>query len=499
MTASRSRRARLFDWLYRIRTRLLLVNVLIVAVPLVGLGFARLYEREMLRALEDDMVHQGQVLRAALLADPTGLRLSERQALLVTAARETRARIRLLGPDLRVWADSHADGPPEGPERPPPRLLPGEAPSARVATEPPGPVDLTDRRELVLARRGQYGAATRVWERGRRVYLFSALPIEQGGQVTGIVYLTRSTYPVLAALYRLRTSLLQVLAAAVAATAVLTLLFAATISRPLTRLTRIARRIAAGDRTDANVWGALALRRRDEIGDLARAFDQMARELDERARYVAELAANISHEFKSPLTSLRGAAELLLDGAADDPRARTRFLENMLADAHRLDRLVTRLLELSRVEADLAPVEVLDLEALTREAARQAPGAAPVRVTWAAGATLVPGRRAHLAALLANLVDNAQQHAARDTEVSVHVADVSGGLRLDVTNQGPPISAANLPRVWDRFFTTRAGQGGTGLGLPIVRAVAEAHGGTVAVTSGDGATTFSVQLPAARA
>jgi two-component system sensor histidine kinase ChvG len=274
---------------------------------------------------------------------------------------------------------------------------------------------------------------------------------------------------------------------------VLSLFLAATISRPLTKLTRIAQAIAGGDRR-----ARLSLERRDEIGQLARAFDTMARKLDERARYVAELSANISHEFKSPLTGIRGATELLLEGAAEDPAARARFLENILQDAHRLDRLVTRLLELSRVESDAGPAEVFDYEALVREVAAQAQGPAEVVVEYAARTMHLFGRRAHVGSALANLVENAQVHARPDTPVTVRVADQGGGrVRTTVHDDGPAISEANLGRIWDRFFTTRAAAGGTGLGLPIVRSVVQAHGGSVDVTSSEAAgTTFGFELPA---
>src|SRR5205085_8729977 len=127
----------------------------------------------------------------------------------------------------------------------------------------------------------------------------------------------RSTLPVLAAMHRLRHTLWRVLIGAFAATAVLTLFLAATIARPLGRLTDAAQRIAAGARVEP-----LRLDRRDEIGRLARPVDTMARQLDGRAHEAAEIAANLSHEFKSALTSIRGASELPLDGAAHEPDAR---------------------------------------------------------------------------------------------------------------------------------------------------------------------------------
>src|SRR6185295_1081676 len=104
--------------------------------------------------------------------------------------------------------------------------------------------------------------------------------------------------------------------------------------------------------------------RRDEIGQLARAVEGMTDELERRAHDARTLAADLGHEFKTPLTGIRGAAELLREGAADDPEARDRFLAMILADAARLDRLVSRLMELARVEDDRGTVLPVDLAAL---------------------------------------------------------------------------------------------------------------------------------------
>lgn len=490
----------LYHWLLRqlfcIRTRLLLINLLIAAVPLLGVSFARFYEREMLRSLEHDMINQAEVLRQVLARDPRGVNHEDLGKSLAEAAKETRTRIRVLGPKGELWADSHAEGPPEGPEQPAPSWVPRRSAERTVdETAPPEPIDVSGRSEVRTALQGGYGATTRFWENRDRLYLFSALPIMRDGKVAGVVYVTRSTNPVRAAMYRLRSSLFMVLLAAVLVTAVLSVFLASTISRPLTHLTRVADRIARGDRSQR-----LKLVRRDEIGQLARAFDAMTHKLDERARYIGQLAANISHEFKSPLTSIRGAAELLEDGAADDPDARARFLGNILADANRLDRLVTRLLELSRFEADPVPSEMIDYEALVREASERSPGSAPVRVKYRASRTQILGKRAHLASALGNLIDNAQQHVRDGAEIEVRVTDApGGGIRTAVHNEGPAISEANQQRIWDRFFTTRADRGGTGLGLPIVATVVEAHGGSVSVQStAEHGTTFSFDLPVPR-
>jgi two-component system sensor histidine kinase ChvG len=211
---------------------------------------------------------------------------------------------------------------------------------------------------------------------------------------------------------------------------------------------------------------------------------------------VAELAANLSHEFKSPLTSIRGAAELLSEGAADDPDARRLFLQNIHADAARLDRLITRLLELSRTEADTTPVESVPLRDLLAAVIAECRGAAPVDLDFGSRVQTIPGRPALLAAMVRNLVHNAQRHAEPASRVTIRVHDEGRTVRLAVHNFGEPIREANLARVWDRFFTTCGDAGGTGLGLPIVASIARAHGGSVCVESDrDSGTTFVVSLP----
>lgn len=485
--------------LARIRYRLLLVNVIVVAVPLVGVAFARLHEQQLLAALERDMIHQAELVRALIVAEPGGPRLAARGPALAAAARDTRTRIRLLDARGQVVADSHAGGPPEGAEPAVPHLYGGDRPSHAPAV--PEALDVAGRREVRAALAGRYGAATRLWGTQERVYLFAALPIVDArpgaaARVIGVVYVTRSTQAVKRQLLRLRLWLFDVLALAVTITTVLSLFLAATIARPLGRLTRAAVRLADGDR-DAR----LALDRADEIGELSRAIERMAAELDRRAREQRALAADISHELKTPLTGIRGAAELLRDGAADEPAARERFLAMILDDAARLDRLVVRLLELARLESDDAPCARVDVGATTAAALTRLAQRTGVAVQADLPAVRADAwvRPAALDAALDNLLANAAQHAAPGTPVTATVALVGRArrIRIAIHNHGAAISPAVQARIWDRFFTTRGDAGGSGLGLAIVRAAAVAHGGAVGVDSDPArGTTFWIELPA---
>jgi two-component system sensor histidine kinase ChvG len=455
-----------------IRYRLLLINVIVAVVPLVGIVFARMHERQLLAALEADLIHQAQLVGA----------LQPRGAPLATVARETRTRIRILDAHGAVVADSHG-GPAE-------------------------PTPVTSRPEIQRALGGRYGAATRRWGRAAatrdpagyraggmdQVYLFVAVPIVDGGAVTGVVYVTRSTREVKRQLYHLRAWMFRVLLATIAITALITLVLATTIARPLRQLIRRAERVAARAPAPPDPADDRLAARHDELGQLARALDVMTAELERRARDARSLAADLSHEFKTPLAGLRGAAELLRDGAADDPVARDRFLAMIEADAARLDRLVSRLLELARVDDDRGPPRPVDLAALAADAAAR-PWPARIEVA-AAGPLVAAGRAAALGSALDNLIANACQHAAPATAVAVAIAPRGEALRITVANHGPPLSAAARSRVWDRFYSTRVAAGGSGLGLAIVRSVALAHGGGYGVACADGVTSFWFEIRA---
>ena len=480
----------------RIRVRLLVVNLVVVLVPIAGLGLGRLVERQLLGALQRDMTNQAVLLVSLLEQDlkrQVALGAPHQQLALERAARRTRTRIRIIERDRGVVADSHAHGPPEGREPEPPWLVrAGDVvSSSRLAPrDPPAP---PQRKEVLDALAGHPSAHTRMALDPPAVFLFVAEPVRRLGRVVGVVYVVRSTTPVLQQLHRIRRGLLTLLLAALAFTALSTLALAWTISRPLGRLSAAATRIAAGERNVTVPLGGGG-----EITELGSSLQVMTERLDARLRYISEFAADVAHEFKSPLTSIRGAAELLLEGAADDPEARQRFLRNIELDVARLDRLVSRLLELSRIEASAGAPTLLSLRELVARAVERAqtPDETLVLENTAPG-VVVWGRAADLDAALHNLFDNALRFSPDGARVVVRVVrSAEARVAITVSDCGPGIDPANLPRVFDRFFTTEAARDGTGLGLAIVKSVILAHGGQVAAesTPGEGAT-FRLDLP----
>ncbi len=479
--------------------RLLAVNLSVVLIPAAGLEFARIYERQLLDGLERDMRNQATLTRVFLedaSKDGNTWNVPELEALLARAATSTRTRIRVVTQAAGVLVDSHRNGPPEGHEPKPPLLgrsargLRGPALPGPDA-EPPTPI--LERPEVVSALGGALGTRTRIAEDPPAVFLFLAEPIRQHGVVTGAVYLTRSTTPVLLELYRIRRGLVVVLGLAVAVSALLTLGLAWTISRPLERLARAARRIAEGDTAVELPGGG------GEIGELSRAFLDMTKKLEARQRYISEFAADVAHEFKSPLTSIRGAAELLSEGAADDPEARRRFLENISLDAKRLDRLVSRLLELSRIDASDAPPIALALEPLVRRVVDRLKPTSPALVLrYESSIPLILGRELDLETMLLNVLDNAIRvsPAASPIEVQVSGRAHDKEVLISIRDHGPGIAAEHIPKIFERFFSTELEGEGTGLGLAIVDSVVRAHGGSVRVESALGqGTKFVICLP----
>lgn len=264
-----------------------------------------------------------------------------------------------------------------------------------------------------------------------------------------------------------------------------------TIARPIEDLTRFAERVSRGDRRAPPPPG-----HGREVTRLNRALDSMRRELQGRP-FVETFAADLSHELKNPVAAIRASAEVLHDGALEEPEEAERFLGRILEGTSRIEALLGDLLSLARLEA--RGVEEADVVDLGREAevvlgdARERGVPLSLDVD---GAVNVRGDRAWLSRAIENLVDNARVHGG-DGAIRVAVFRRHGEVCCTVTNPGK-VAKGVKDRIFRRFVTTRADRGGTGLGLAIVRAIAEAHGGQAeCVALGPPEVSFQISLPAA--
>lgn len=320
--------------------------------------------------------------------------------------------------------------------------------------------------------------------------VFVAQPVFNDGQLIGAIWLSRTAESGLEFLVKQRRGLFYGSLLLMASVLSLSALFAGLIIRPLQRMARAAAALSRGESRPP----LSSIPAPKEVHALGAAFDVLTARLQERARYVSEFAAHVSHELKTPLTSIRGALELLLDsGATMEEDQRRRFLNNMDAAAARTERLVERLLLLARFEnPGERPATEVVLVGEWVERNRSRWGETVQFDGTAEGRALVrPGLE--LDAVLGNLIDNALRYR-RVAPVRVHVAAEAEWLHLTVSDDGPGISESNQTRLFVRFFTTERDRGGTGLGLAIVKAIAEGHHGRAEVQSGPEGTTVGVRM-----
>ena len=265
--------------------------------------------------------------------------------------------------------------------------------------------------------------------------------------------------------------------AAVLVALAVTQLLARGMTSPLREMTAAARRMARGE------YGQrVTATSRDEVGELARAFNTMAADLgavDARRR---ELIATVSHELRTPVSALHAVLENLADGvSAADPAT----LRSALAQVDRLGRLVTDLLDLSRVDAGVTPLhpEPLEVEPFLCSVIEEARlTGRPVRYQVACEPGLVlTADRARLHQLLANLLDNAARHSPPGGTVTVRAAPDDAGVVLEVVDQGRGIPPEERAAVFERFTTGDHATEGTGLGLAVARWVTDLHGGVIEV------------------
>jgi len=234
-----------------------------------------------------------------------------------------------------------------------------------------------------------------------------------------------------------------------------------------------------------------------EVGDLAKAFNDLLEALEERREATRAYMGDIAHEVKNPVAAIKSAAERLESGDLD--RERTDRIARVLSESsERLDQLVTRFLELARAEAGLpderrGSIQLDELVERLVESYRDDERYAEIAFELEGEPVEIEASPTHLETAVRNLLENGASFA--ESTVSAELRAEEGAV-LEVRDDGPGIDPENLPHVFDRFFSRRPGNEGTGLGLAMTRAVVEAHEGRIEVDSSPGeGTTFTIHLP----
>lgn len=519
--------------------RILAVNVLALALLAGGFLYLGKYQASLIGQQIESLKTQGEVFAAALGEGAVLDSVDEGEILLPDLARQmmrrlvepTRTRARLFDIQGEIIADSRIlRGPGDAVQvhqlEPPERegailraadqiydwivnLLPRHI-SYPVYHESASP-RAEDYPEVARALRGETGSAIRS-DPGSGGLVFSvAIPIQRYKQVLGAVMLSTGSAEIEEELRTVRLELLRIFGVALLVTVLLSFYLGGTIVRPIRRLAAAAER-ARGRRARVEIPDFV--RRGDEIGDLSRSLREMTDALWQRMSAIESFAADVAHEIKNPLSSLRSAVEtaVRIEGAANQRR----LMEIILNDVERLDRLITDISDASRLDAELGRVDLepVDIAAMlsalvdVHEATRT--DGSPhlvLAISETDRELIVPGIETRLSQVFRNVIGNAVSFSPPTAEIRLTARHDGRAVLVTVEDEGPGIPDEKLTAIFDRFYTERplGEQFGThsGLGLSISKQIVEAHRGIIWAENRKDAddktlgARFSVRLPAA--
>lgn len=350
-----------------------------------------------------------------------------------------------------------------------------------------GPANGTGYNEVALALDGQKGSMVRINDRGE-VIVSVAVPVQRFRAVRGVLMLSTQGDDIDQMVTAERLAILKVFAIAASVMIVLSILFASTIAGPVRRLADGAERVRHRIRSRIEIPDFT--KRRDEIGHLSGALRDMTDALYNRIEGIERFAADVAHELKNPLTSLRSAVETMPLAKTED--SRKRLLAVIVHDVKRLDRLISDISDASRLDAelqrnDMAPVNLRRLLTTLVAVANEVDHGDGVKVAVSftgspRDAFSVPGHDSRLGQVVSNLIDNARSFSPQGGTVLVRCARAGNGVEIIVDDEGPGVPPDALTKIFERFYTDRPHQGfgqNSGLGLSISKQIMDAHGGRI--------------------
>jgi two-component system sensor histidine kinase ChvG len=457
---------------HSVRTLIYIAALTLVILPLGFVFVAYVYEQSLVREQRSRLA----AIAAEIVAGKP----------IAALARRERIEARILDQSGAIELDSETEE----------RTLPSGLDGEHLADLERAFGPLASRDEVQRALTGETAFVSRTSPSTRTILLALAVPRPGGG----VIYLEKGSHQGMRQLIVMRSELLKLTAYQLLFAVVFAALLGRWLASPLARLARAARRyptVALADRR--------LLDRRDEIGDLARAFTSLARDLEERRRQAAELGADVAHEFKNPLATIAASAELIATTRQDTPEKRALVASHIGEAVERLRRSIDSLLSLLRLEVSLADEqrERIDyrafLETLLDEYRRDPRWSAVTLGTDVAedarSIVVIPTRWAEL---MRNLVDNALIQPSDRREVAITIVRAGDCVITRVRDFGPGVSPGNRENIFRRFYSQRPAGAlpGTGLGLSIVQSIAAAHGGTVKLEPPiDQGACFVVTLP----
>jgi two-component system sensor histidine kinase ChvG len=517
--------------------RIVAVNVLPLALLAVGFLYLGKFEASLIGQQTESLHTQGEIFAAALSEGAVLDSADEGEVLLPDLARQmlrrlvepTHTRARLFNTTGKLIADSRL-------MRGPGEAVPvSELPAAErkgllvrladgvydriaglVPSRHPHPAyregkTAQDYPEALQAMRGESGAAVRSDLETGGLVISVAVPLQRYKQVLGAVLVSTSNREIDEELRTVRLELLRIFGVTLLVTVLLSLYLASTIARPIRRLATAAQR-ARGRGARIEIPDVTS--RDDEIGELAGSLREMTDALWRRMSAIESFAADVAHEIKNPLSSLRSAVETA--ARIDDPEKQRRLMAIIQDDVERLDRLITDISAASRLDAELSRLEMAptDIGAMLRtlvdmRETTRAAGSPRIVLDLPADPSgrirplVVSGIESRLSQIFLNVIANAVSFSPPGGEIRIRAARDGRAVLVAVEDQGPGIPSDKLTAIFDRFYSERpAGEKfGThsGLGLSISKQIVEAHRGRIWAenrTDGVGGARFLIRLPA---
>lgn len=326
--------------------------------------------------------------------------------------------------------------------------------------------------------------------RGTGIRVFTAFPIIDQGRVYGVVYLSRTPQNILKHLDGIKGRVFFIALLLLGVTSLIVLFISSRLSRPIRELIDQTKKVTRGEVETIN---AIQQPGTYELAELSNSFAEMSQIVHERTQYIEQFAAHVSHEFKTPLTSIQGTLELLQDHLDEMPlEQRQHFLDNLQQDTKRLENLVTRLLQQARADALQASTDACNiLQVLNQLQAIYKAKQLKLILDDSLDENISVSAEA-LTLVFVNLFDNSLQHNANKVLIKLSHSDEQ--LQLSIHDNGTGISPANRSRIFTPFFTTRRDTGGTGLGLGIIESTLKAWNSAIVLKSSEHGAHFIIEF-----
>lgn len=517
-------------WRPKLSYILLIVNLTVLILPIGGIYFFRFYENELVRQTESELISQASLIAALyksqlknILDDdiPYGIKpkitsiknndyyqpipaLLDLHNAEILPAETPELSTKFLADKIAITIGKNIDEIIKEAHRTTLASVRVTDYKGIVVASTRGDIGLNfiNITEIKKALEGNYNSSIR-WRisneqspplssisRGSNIRVFIGFPIIANDHIVGAIGMSRSPKNILKALNDRKFAVIMLAFGLLSIVTLLTIFTSYTINKPIYSLIKKAQRISKGEKVGNIEFDPHITR---EITILSQSLSSMAKTIENRSEYIKNFARALSHEFKTPLTSIGGTIEILQEHLENmDIAKRQRFLDNIAEDNLRLRNLVEKLLELAKADVTKPQNEVISnfSEVVTKLSSRYQDLGLNIKIDNHLNSINLQISPEIIETILTNLFDNSLNNGA--TKVTISYNESDNKIYIKINDNGKGISAQNQDKIFTPFFTTNRENGGTGLGLPIVKSLLNNHNGDIIVNNCSNGASFSL-------